>query len=65
MSETNSKLDYEVTDGVAVITLNRPAARNAVNRDVALGLEDAVDRLEGDPTVRVGILCAETAGQCH
>jgi enoyl-CoA hydratase len=30
---------------------------------VALGLEDAVDRLESDPDVWVGILCANTAEQ--
>ncbi len=52
------------TDGhVALITLDRPAARNAVNADVALGLEAAVDRLEADPELWVGILTAETAGQ--
>jgi len=54
---------YSARDRVAVITLNRPAARNAVNREVALGLEDAVDRLENDPEVWVGILCADTAAQ--
>jgi enoyl-CoA hydratase len=45
--------------------LNRPEARNAVNRDVALGLEAAVDRLEGDPEVWVGVLRANTADQAH
>ena len=54
---------YSALDRVAVITLNRPGARNAVNREVALGLEDAVDRLESDPDVWVGILCADTAAQ--
>ena len=34
--------------GYAIITLNRPTARNAVNGDVANGLEAAIDRLEAD-----------------
>lgn len=53
----------ETTDRVAVITLNRPEARNAVNASVAAGLEAAVDRLEGDPQVWVGVLCGNTTGQ--
>ncbi len=54
---------YEATDHVAVITLNRPEARNAVNGDVARGLEAAIDRLEADDDVWVGILTANTDGQ--
>jgi enoyl-CoA hydratase len=54
---------YTSADRVAVITLNRPEARNAVNREVALGLEAAVDRLEGDPDLWVGVLDANTADQ--
>ncbi len=54
---------FDVDGHVAVITLNRPEARNAVNGDVALGLESAIDRLEDDPELWVGILAANTAGQ--
>ncbi len=54
---------YEAHDRVAVITLNRPEARNAVNGDVANGLEAAIDRLEADDDVWVGILTANTDGQ--
>ncbi|MCU1485978.1 MAG: putative enoyl-CoA hydratase [Actinomycetia bacterium] len=54
---------YSSSDRIAVITLDRPEARNAVNRDVAVGLEAAVDRLEDDPDVWVGVLCANTADQ--
>jgi enoyl-CoA hydratase len=43
---------------IAVITINRPEARNAVNADVALGLEAAIDRLEGDDELWVGVLTA-------
>jgi enoyl-CoA hydratase len=54
---------YETCDHVGVITLNRPEARNAVDRDLALALEGAVDRIEDDPDVRVGILTANVDGQ--
>ena len=36
----------EVADGVAVITINRPEARNAVNEAVARGVAAAVDELD-------------------
>ncbi|MFV0306697.1 MAG: enoyl-CoA hydratase-related protein [Desertimonas sp.] len=54
---------YQADGRVALITLNRPEARNAVNGDVAQGLEAAIDRLEADDAVWVGILTANTDGQ--
>lgn len=54
---------YEARGRVAIITLNRPEARNAVNGDVANGLEAAIDRLEADDDIWVGILTANTDGQ--
>ena len=55
-------VEYRTDGRVAVITLNRPEARNAVNGDVAAGLEAAVDRMEADELVWVGILTANTDG---
>ena len=49
-------VDYELDGHVAVITINRPEARNAVNRDVAEGVEAAIDRLEDDDEAWIGIL---------
>jgi enoyl-CoA hydratase len=46
----------EVSDGVAVITINRPEARNAVNGAVARGLAAALDELDASSDVRVLIL---------
>jgi enoyl-CoA hydratase len=54
---------YTSSGRIAVITINRPEARNAVNPDVAAGLEAAVDRLEADPDVWVAVLCANTGEQ--
>jgi enoyl-CoA hydratase len=54
---------YETRGRVGLITLNRPEARNAVNGDVANGVEAAIDQLEDDPEVWVGILTANTGSQ--
>ena len=42
-----------VADGVACLTLDRPGALNALNRDMAAGLEAALDRVTGMDDVRV------------
>ena len=49
-------VETEVQGRVLVITLNRPEARNAVNGDVARGIEAAIDRLEEDDDLWCGIL---------
>lgn len=46
----------EKRDGVLIITLNRPKAKNAANRALAVGVAEAIDMLEGDETLRVAIL---------
>jgi len=56
-------VQYEAHGHIALITLNRPEARNAVNGDVAQGVEAAIDQMEDDPNIWVGILTANTAGQ--
>jgi len=45
-----------VAPHVALVTLNRPEARNAVNGDVARGLDAAVARVEEDPDIWLAIL---------
>jgi enoyl-CoA hydratase len=49
-------IEFEARGKVALITINRPEARNAVNGAVATGLQDAVERLEADPDLWVGII---------
>lgn len=46
----------EVSDGVAVITINRPEARNAVNGAVARGIAQAVEELDASKDIQVLIL---------
>lgn len=54
---------FEARGRIGLITLNRPEARNAVNGDVAEGLEAAIDRLEDDDELWVGVLQANIEGQ--
>jgi enoyl-CoA hydratase len=46
----------EVADGVMTITINRPQAKNAVNKDVAVGIAAALDALDADDNTHVVIL---------
>ncbi|MCU1486547.1 MAG: paaG [Actinomycetia bacterium] len=56
MSDT--VVDVRVDGHVAVITLDRPEARNAVDGRVARQLEAALDAVESDDDVRVAVLAA-------
>ena len=52
----------ERRDNVLVITLNRPDARNAVNRALAEGVAAALDELDDTPELQVGILTGAGKG---
>ena len=54
--EEKSDVLVEARDGVLVITINRPEARNALTGAVARGIAEAVDRLDDDDELRVGVL---------
>lgn len=46
----------DVADGIMTVTLNRPEAKNAANRAVAVGVAAAMDQLDADDSIRVAIL---------
>ena len=46
----------DIADGVMTITLNRPQAKNAVNKAMADGISAAIDELESNPDLRVAII---------
>jgi enoyl-CoA hydratase len=52
----------ERRDGVLIITLNRPEARNAVNRALAEGVAAALDALDADADVAVGVITGAGTG---
>jgi len=54
----NNELLYEVSDGIAVITINRPERKNAQDVAMLYALDDAFRRAAQDSDVRVIILDA-------
>jgi enoyl-CoA hydratase len=54
----------EQRDRILIITINRPKAKNAVNSAVAHGLADAMDKLDADPGLSVGILTGAGGSFC-
>jgi enoyl-CoA hydratase/carnithine racemase len=57
-TRTDALLLFEVEDGIAVLTLNRPAARNALSLAVIDAVSEALDAAAADPAVRVLVLAA-------
>ncbi len=47
---------FEVTDGVGILTFNRPKALNALNPKTLEEVNDVVERVRFDPAVRVLVL---------
>ncbi|MFY9326831.1 MAG: crotonase/enoyl-CoA hydratase family protein [Georgfuchsia sp.] len=47
---------FQKADGVGIITINRPEAKNCVNREVAEGISNAIDILESSSDLQVGVL---------
>ncbi len=58
-----SPLLFDVDEGVAVLTLNRPHEGNSLTPELLLALEEAWHRVEGDAAIRVAILTG--AGERH
>jgi enoyl-CoA hydratase len=61
---TDDEVLTERDGAILVITLNRPKARNAVNSALARGLAAAVDTLDGDPELSVGVLTGAGGSFC-
>lgn len=57
-------IDVRVDDGVAVVTLNRPEAKNAMNLEMTGELCDAVHALDADETVRVIVVTGAGPAFC-
>ena len=51
-----SEVLTEVRDGVLIVTINRPEAKNAMTKAAAEGIAEAMDRLDAEDELRVGIL---------
>ena len=56
MSAKQVILFEKKTENIALVTLNRPEARNAVNDEVAKAMDAIVKQTEADPAIRVVVL---------
>lgn len=54
----------ERREGALVLTLNRPEVRNAVDRPLAEAMARALDELDSDDTLRVGVITGQGPGFC-
>jgi enoyl-CoA hydratase len=57
-------LNYEVKDNVAIVTMNRPEALNALNPELACRLADAWNAARDDDNVRVIVVTGTGKGFC-
>ena len=64
MTRSTGKVLVEIDDGLMTITINRPEARNAVDRDVSYGVCEAVDELDRRDDLRVAVLTGSGGTFC-
>lgn len=55
---------FELDNGVAIVTLDRPEARNAVDRATALAVSEAMQRIDADREIRVGVITGAGGNFC-
>jgi enoyl-CoA hydratase/carnithine racemase len=55
---------YEVQDRIATITLNRPEALNAINRQLRSDLNDVIERFDQDEEAWIGIVTGAGRAFC-
>lgn len=54
----------DVADGVITLTLNRPAARNALSPDLLAALDAALTQFEEDPAIHAGVVTGAGSAFC-
>ena len=63
MADTEPVL-FSLADNIATITLNRPAAMNAMTDGLMLGISDALAQVVADDRIRVVVLTGAGRGFC-
>jgi enoyl-CoA hydratase/carnithine racemase len=64
MSQTDLVLLQPAADGILRLTLNRPQALNALNRELTTALEQALERVAAMADVRVLLVCGQGRAFC-
>lgn len=54
----------DVEEGVMLVTINRPKAKNSVNLAVAKGIAQAMDELDRNPAIQAAVLTGAEGGFC-
>ena len=63
MSADSGPVLFEMVGShIAIVRLNRPEVRNAIDGDTTRAMADLVDRIEDDADVRVALLASSTPG---
>jgi 2-(1,2-epoxy-1,2-dihydrophenyl)acetyl-CoA isomerase len=57
-------IDFKVTEGVAIITLNRPDKLNSFNQEMAMDVQDALDFCMDSDEVRAVLITGAGRGFC-
>jgi enoyl-CoA hydratase len=60
----NAAVLTEVRGRILLVTINRPDQRNAINRTVAQGIADALERLDAEAELSVAVLTGAGRGFC-
>lgn len=55
---------FDVQEGTAVITLNRPERRNSINRELLSGLYDSIDEVSRNDEIKVAIITGNGKSFC-
>ena len=64
MNDQEPAVRTERRERILLITINRPDQRNAVNAAVAAGIAGALEQLDGDPELSVGVITGAGKGFC-
>lgn len=64
MSDNESVVLREDREGIAFLTLNRPASRNALSSEMLNALEESFEGVTGTPSIRVAVIAGAGPGFC-
>ncbi|MEC8579053.1 MAG: enoyl-CoA hydratase-related protein, partial [Pseudomonadota bacterium] len=60
----SEELLVSVEDGIMTMTMNRPQAKNAMNKNMSELISAAIDRFEADAEIRVAVLTGNGGTFC-
>src|SRR2546430_17610423 len=64
MKKENKAIIYAVEGSVALVTLNRPEKRNALNDELISGLKESLQKADSNTDVRVVVITGAGADFC-